>query len=131
MTDCARATVEAMTASGVTRLTIVSSALLFPESGLFFDFFRWVLRHHVRDLREMEQLVTTSGLAWTIARPPRLTNSSNGNFRALREALPPGIPATSFRSVAAFLLDAAERQCHICEVVGLAQGRANELALAS
>src|SRR5437899_4478330 len=37
--DSARATVEAMAASGVTRLAIVSAAVLFPENGLFFDFF--------------------------------------------------------------------------------------------
>ena len=32
--DCARATVDAMAASGVTRLGIVSAAVLFPEKGV-------------------------------------------------------------------------------------------------
>src|SRR6266566_3367734 len=40
LTDCARATVDAMTASGVARLAIVSAAVLFPEKGVYFRFFR-------------------------------------------------------------------------------------------
>jgi uncharacterized protein YbjT (DUF2867 family) len=131
MADCARAAVDAMIASNVARLAIVSSAVLFPEEGLFFEFFRWVLQHHARDLRAMEDIVRASRLTWTIARPPRLTNSPNANFRALPNALPSGSRAMSFRSVAAFLLDAVEHRSHINEIVGLAQGRPNELAVAS
>ncbi len=116
--DCARATVQAMAATGITRLAIVSAAVLFPEKGLFFAFFRWFLRHHARDLRAMESIVQTSGLAWTIARPPRLTKSNEANFRALPGALPPG-RAMSFRSVAAFMLDAVEHRSHVAEIVGL------------
>jgi putative NADH-flavin reductase len=119
LTDCARATVQAMTASGVPRLAIVSAAVLFPEKGLYFAFFRWLTRHHARDLRGMETLVRASDLAWTIARPPRLTKATDASFRAARDALPPGSRPMSFRSVAAFLLDAVERRSHIAEVVGL------------
>jgi putative NADH-flavin reductase len=119
LTDCARATLEAMAASDVSRLAIVSAAVLFPEKGLYFAFFKWFLRHHARDLREMEDLVKASRLAWTIARPPRLTNSSEVKFRAVRNALPPGSRAMSYRSVAAFMLEAVERRSHVIEIVGL------------
>jgi putative NADH-flavin reductase len=119
LTDCGRATVEAMAASGVARLAIVSAAVLFPEKGLFFAFFRWLLRHHARDLCSMEAIVQASDLAWTIARPPRLTKSPDAGFRALRGALPPGSRAMSHRAVAAFMLDAVERRSHINEIVGL------------
>jgi len=121
VTDCARAAVEAMTASGVARLVIISAAILFPEKGFYFAFFRWLTKHHARDLRSMEDVVQKSGLAWTIARPPRLTNSPNTSYRALRGALPPGSRAMSFRAVAAFMLDSVEHRSHIGEVVGLAQ----------
>ena len=119
LTDCARATVEAMTAGGVARLAIVSAAVLFPMKGFYFAFFRWLTKHHAHDLCSMEDIVRASGLAWTIARPPRLTQSPEASFRALRDALPPGSRAMSFRSVAAFMLDAVERRAHVTEVVGL------------
>ena len=59
LTDCARATVEAMTGSGVARLAIVSAAVLFPVKGVYFAFFRWLTKHHARDLRAMEDIVRT------------------------------------------------------------------------
>jgi uncharacterized protein YbjT (DUF2867 family) len=120
--DCARATVEAMAATGVGRLAIVSAAVLFPEKGLYFAFFRWLIRHHARDLTAMEDIVRSSGLDWTIVRPPRLTRSMEASFRALSSALPPGSRAMSFRSVAAFMLDAVERRSYVDEVVGLGRG---------
>ncbi|MGJ5816030.1 NAD(P)-dependent oxidoreductase [Paludibaculum fermentans] len=127
LTDCARATIEAMRAGGVGRLGIVSAAVLFPEKGLYFAFFKWLLRHHAQDLRAMEELVRASGLAWTIARPPRLTKSADEGFRALDGALPPGSTAMSYRSVAAFLLDSVEQRLHIETVVGLGRGVESEM----
>jgi putative NADH-flavin reductase len=121
LADCARATVDAMTATGVNRLVIVSAAVLFPEKGLFFAFFRWLLRHHARDLSAMEDIIKASTLAWTIARPPRLVKSPDTNFRALPDALPPGGRSMSFRAVAAFMLDAVERHSYVNQIVGLAQ----------
>jgi putative NADH-flavin reductase len=120
MTDSARATVEAMTTSGVTRLAILSAAVLFPEKGLFFAFFRWLLRHHARDLTAMEHIVRASRLAWTIARPPRLTNGATVRFRAQANAIPDGgSRSLSYRSVAAFMLDAIEQRSYVTEIVGL------------
>jgi hypothetical protein len=49
-----------------------------------------------------------------------LTNSDGASFKALRNRMPPGSRAMSYRSVAAFLLDAVERRSHISEIVGLA-----------
>lgn len=121
VTDCARATIAAMKERAVARLAIVSAAVLFPEKGLSFAFFRWLLQHHARDLGGMEDLVRGSGLAWTIARPPRLTKSSTISFNAAHDALPPGAPTVSFRSVAAFMLDTVEQGSHIGHIVGLAR----------
>jgi len=118
--DCARATVEAMTNSDVARLVIVSAAVLFPEKGLYFAFFRWLLKHHARDLRAMEGIVRASTLEWTIARPPRLKQSNDASVRAMHDAFPPGRRVMSYRSVASFMLDAVERHSHVRDVVGLA-----------
>jgi uncharacterized protein YbjT (DUF2867 family) len=121
VTDCARATVQAMARSGVARIAIISAAVLFPEKGLDFTIVRWILRHHVRDLRSMEDIVRTSGLAWTIARPPRLTKSSNARFRAVSGALPTGSRVVSYSSRAAVKLDSVEHRSHVAEIVGLGQ----------
>jgi putative NADH-flavin reductase len=119
LADCARATMEAMRVSGVSRLVIVSAAVLFPEKGLYFRFFRWLLKYHAHDLGAMENLVLASSLAWTIARPPRLTESMDERFLAVRDALPPGSRAMSFRSVAAFMVEAVEHRSYVSEIVGL------------
>jgi putative NADH-flavin reductase len=121
VTDCATATVEAMKAAGVKRLAILSAAVLFPQKGAFYAFFRWFLRHHARDLGAMEEVVQKSGLEWTIARPPRLTKSREIGFRAVRGGLPPRAFSASFRSVAAFMLEAVEQRSHSGEIVGLAR----------
>ena len=119
--DCAKATVGAMTKAGLGRLLLVSAAVLFPEKGLSFAFFRWFLQHIASDLRAAEEALQSSGLDWTIARPPRLTRSPEVTFRALSGGLPKGGSVTSFRAVATFLLDAAEQHGHSREIVGLAR----------
>jgi putative NADH-flavin reductase len=123
MSELGASTVAAMALAGVRRLGIVSAAVLFPEKGPLFAFFRWVLRHHARDLRSMEEVVRTSDLEWTIARPPRLTRGRGEGFRAADGQLPRGGGlAMSFRAVAAFLLDAVEKHAHVDQVVGLSRG---------
>jgi putative NADH-flavin reductase len=123
MAEFATSTVGAMKAASINRLGIVSAAVLFPEKGLYFAFFRWFLRHHARDLTAMESLVRATPLDWTIARPPRLVASPDDRYRGAREALPvPGSRSMSFRSVAAFLLDCVAQRTHVREVVGLASG---------
>jgi putative NADH-flavin reductase len=118
--ECAASTVAAMTRAGVSRFFLVSAATLFPERGLRFAFFRWVLAHQIRDLVAAEQIVRATDLEWTIARPPRLTQSPGEGYHSATDAFPDGAFAMSFRAVAAFMVDAAERRAHVREVVGLA-----------
>ncbi len=118
--ECAASTVAAMTRAGVRRLVLVSAAVLFPEKGLRFAFFRWLLTHVMRDLGAAEQIVRATSLDWTIARPPRLIARSDERYRTTRDALPAGGFSMSFRAVAAFMLDAVEHRTHVREIVGLA-----------
>jgi putative NADH-flavin reductase len=118
--ECAASTVAAMTRSGVTRLVLVSAAALFPEKGLRFAFFRWLLTHIMRDLGTAEEIVRATPLDWTIARPPRLIERPDEAYRSRRDALPVGGFSMSFRAVAAFMLDAVEQHTHVHEIVGLA-----------
>jgi len=119
--ECAASTVAAMGESGVNRLVLVSAAVLFPQKGMLFALFRTLLRHIARDLRAAEDVVRSNSLHWTIARPPRLTNASDGAYRAVRDALPAKAFSMSFRAVAAFMVDAAEQGTFIRETVGLAR----------
>ncbi len=118
--ECAASTVAAMTRAGVRRLVLVSAAVLFPEKGIRFAFFRWLLTHVMHDLDAAEQIVRATSLEWTIARPPRLTKRSEERYRTTRDALPTGGFSMSFRAVAAFMLDAVEHRAHLHEIVGLA-----------
>lgn len=118
--ECAASTVAAMTKTGVNRLVLVSAAVLFPQKGLVFAFFRRLLKYIARDLKAAEEIVRGTPLEWTIARPPRLTNGSDASYRAERDALPVKGFSMSFRGVAAFMLDAVEQHTYLRQVVGLA-----------
>jgi putative NADH-flavin reductase len=120
--DCAATTVAAMTRAGIQRLVLVSAAVLFPMKGLMYGFFRWVLTHIARDLGSAEEIVRSTALDWTIARPPRLIDGSGEQYQASRDALPIGPLSMSFRAVAAFMLDAVEQHSHVREIVGLGKG---------
>jgi putative NADH-flavin reductase len=117
--DCAASTVAAMTRAGVPRLVLLSAAVLFPEKGLTYAFFRWFLQHIARDLGAAEHIVRATPLEWTIARPPRLIETSDEGYHSALDALPPGPLSMSFRSVAAFMLDAAAQHEHVRQLVGL------------
>jgi putative NADH-flavin reductase len=119
--ECAASTVAAMTKTGVDRIVLVSAAVLFPEKGITFAFFRWLLKHISRDLETAEDIVRSTPFDWTIVRPPRLTNSPDVKFRVLRDALPRNGSVASFRSVATFMVDTVEQRSHVRELVGLAK----------
>jgi putative NADH-flavin reductase len=121
MTDCGVALVKVMQQARVERLAISSAAVLFPGEGLFYAFFRWLLKHHARDLSGMEAAVRGSDLAWTIARPPRLVQSGSLDYRHAVNELPSGGTSMHYRAVAAFLLEAVEQGRHVREIVGIAR----------
>jgi uncharacterized protein YbjT (DUF2867 family) len=121
MAESMASTVAAMKRAKVQRLAVVSAAVLFPMRGLFYAFFRWLLKHHAHDLSAMESVIQASDLRWTIARPPRLVRGPEAAPRIVVAGLPARARAISFRSVAAFLLDCVERENHVRQVVGLSE----------
>jgi putative NADH-flavin reductase len=96
-----RAIVEAMKATGVRRIVVVSAAPIgtVPSPGLpdppkhdpgdgifmrmlFSPLTKAVLRKHYADLARMEDVLRDSGLDWTVVRPPRLTDKAvTGRYR--------------------------------------------------
>lgn len=132
--DCARSTVEAMQATGVRRLLVVGVAVLFENDGVLSAIARRTfLRNVARDHAEMERIVSASGLDWTIARPPRLTNGAlTRAYGAADGRMPPGASLTISRAdVADFLLDELEHPAHLRRIVGLASVRAAVRAASS
>jgi putative NADH-flavin reductase len=108
-----RAAVEAMTATGVRRIVVMSSGTL-NRTGVGQPWFShrvltpvlWaVLREAYIDLERMERILRESGLDWTAVRPPRLTNTkAKGSYRDAVEAGPTGTTITR-ADVARAMLD--------------------------
>ncbi len=70
--------IAAMKATGVRRLLCLSANGLDPgpwwQQHLARPILWWAFKHSYSDLVKMEAAVTTSGLDWTILRPPRMTD---------------------------------------------------------
>ena len=118
----AASTVAAMRSTGVRRLLVVSAALLFPGGGPLVSVGRFLFRAHIRDTRAMEETVESSGLGWTVVRPPRLVDAPDPSYRAEVNALPSGMRVSawlSWKGTAAFLLDSVERGRYLEQMVGI------------
>src|SRR5213076_2420275 len=114
--DSALATTRAMNRSGVKRLVVLSAAAHFP--GIPNRIASFIMRNHMRDSLTMEQIVQASGLDWTIARPPRLTQEQYTTYRSREDAAPRIGFSLSRKAVAAFMLDAIEQRKHVRKIVG-------------
>src|SRR5258705_8373257 len=122
----ADSTVAAMQAAGVRRLLVVSAAVLFDDLGLAGTILRRTLLRNVGDDSiAMERIVVASALDWTIARPPRLTNSPRTGHYDVENGHLPGRSAfasISRADVADFLLGEIQHNAHIHEIVGITAG---------
>ncbi len=117
--DSALALTRAMSRAGVARLLVLSAAAHFP--GLPNRVASFVMRDQMRDSLAMEKIVRASGLDWTIARPPRLTEGESSTYRSQEGAPPRKGFSIARKAVAAFMLDAIEQRKHSHKIVGLAK----------
>jgi putative NADH-flavin reductase len=117
--DSSLATTRAMQRSAVKRLVVLSAAAHFP--GIPNRIVSFILRNHMRDSLAMEKVVQDSGLDWTIARPPRLTQEQYATYRSREGAAPSRGFSLSRKAVAAFMLDAIEQKKHVRKIVGIAK----------
>ena len=117
--DSALATTRAMNRSGVKRLMVLSAAAHFP--GIPNRIASFIMRNHMRDSRAMEAIVQATGLDWTIARPPRLTQEDYVTYRSRENAAPRMGFSVSRKAVAAFMLEAIEQKKHFHQIVGIAK----------
>jgi putative NADH-flavin reductase len=117
--DSALAVTSAMQRSGVRRLVVLSAAAHFR--GIPNRIVSFILRNHMRDSLAMEKVVQDSGLDWTIARPPRLTQEQYATYRSREGAAPRRGFSLSRKAVAAFMLDTIEQKKHFQKIVGIAK----------
>ncbi len=117
--DSARGIIQAMQRTGVQRLLVVSSALLYPKlGGLLGDLARFTLRNALADARTMEALILATDLDWTIVRPPRLTDAKPAARYRVSDG-PPRAGSIARADLARCLLDAASETAYSRKVVGV------------
>lgn len=114
---------SAMPLAAVRRVIVESVAFLFKDSIIppAYLLGRLLFPAVVADASAMEQLFQESGLAWTIVRPPELTDRPyTGKYR-VREGHLPGFGFKISRAdVADYMIKAAENRSSVCKIVGIA-----------
>ncbi|MES9540325.1 NAD(P)H-binding protein [Actinomadura sp. NPDC000600] len=128
--DSTRGIVEAMRAGGTERFVLTSASGLHAGPG-DDPLTRFLvkplvlgplLKHAFNDMRAAEALTRDSGLAWTIVRPPRLTDGpGNGRYRKAADRNVLGGLSMARSDLATALLDIAGEPStagHVISVAG-------------
>lgn len=112
----------AMPKAGVKRVVVESVAFLFKDSIIppAYLLGRLLFPGIVADASGMEELFQNSGLEWTIARPPELTDKPyTGKYRVREGHLPRFGFNISRSDVADFMIKAAENRSSLGKIVGI------------
>jgi len=112
----------AMPKAGVKRVVVESVAFLFKDSIIppAYLLGRLLFPGIVADASGMEELFQNSGLEWTIARPPELTDKPyTGKYRVREGHLPRFGFKISRSDVADFMIKAAENRSSLGKIVGI------------
>ena len=116
--DAASALVEALPQSGVRRLLVMSTALLFPHSGFTSAALRTLVGGMVRQARLMESRIMSSSLDWTIVRTGFLKDGADDGV-SLAVGAPAQGRAVSRAAVARILLSEALKPEHSRAILGV------------
>ncbi|GAA4418267.1 NAD(P)H-binding protein [Georgenia halophila] len=126
--DATRAILEAMTATSVRRLVVVSAAGFHTEGDDPFTksiakpIIGRILRHQFADMRAMEALVTASPTDWTIMLPPKLNDGRlMAQYRSARDKTVPRGFNISRADLAHAVLDVLEDPTAIRTTVAVAR----------
>ncbi len=121
LSDFAAALTRAMQQAAIRRVVIVSTAFLFKDAivppGHFFG--RLLFPGVVKDATAMEQIISGSGLDWTLVRAPQLTDKPHtGTYRIRDGHLPVFGFKISRADVADLCLRAVEDPTSIRKILG-------------
>lgn len=113
---------HAMEDARIRRVMVLSVAFLFKDSIIPPAYLagRLFFRDTVIGAEVMEEIFMKSGLEWTIARPPRLTDGPyTGTYRIRQGHLPRFGFTISRADVADYMLRAVEKRLDVGKIVGL------------
>jgi putative NADH-flavin reductase len=118
--DFGRTLVEALRSAAIDRFIHVSSALLFSDGGIPIKVMANTLFRNVcADHHDCDVALAQPDLAWTLVRPPRLTNGPHtGRTRIASGHLPKGGFTVSRADVAAFMLQETTAPRFVRQIVG-------------
>ena len=116
--------VEAAWETGLKRVLVTSTALLFREQTVTGRILRLLVPNIVRSATRMEDALRTSTLNWTSARPGFLNDGNEIRYRALKGRLSKDGTSVPRLALAAFLIDALEDPETERSVYGVSKARA-------
>lgn len=117
--DSAAAIVAAMRATGVKRVLVTSTALLFPPSGVFDRVLRMIAKNNQNAAAVMEATIRDADLDYTFARPGFLSDGDDPGYMVKQGAKQSGGRSVSRLALANFLVTELERPAHMRQIVGL------------
>ncbi len=115
----ASAIVKAAHNTGVERILVTSSALLFPRRSLMEKILPLIVPNIVSNATRMEEILRDSPIRWTVARCGFLTDKEETEYRAEQGKLPTKGSSVSRQSLAHFLIDAVQRSETTRQVFGV------------
>lgn len=124
LTRFAPVLIGAMREAAVDRLVIVSVAFLFRDAVMpqAYLFGRLFFRSVMDDAAAMENVVTASGLNWTLVRPPQLTDApASGKYRVREGHLPVFGFKISRADVAEYMIQSIADPGSRYKIIGLAR----------
>lgn len=104
----AEAIVDAASDVGLQRVLVTSTALLFHEQTRLGRILRTIVPNVVRSAARMEEVLETSGLDWTCARPGFLNDDDQTRYKTMKAGPVQDGTSVSRRALAQFLIDAIE-----------------------
>jgi putative NADH-flavin reductase len=119
--DAAIAMLDALQRTGVRRYLIVSGALLFPSRNPFVLLLKRIMADKLADARATENAVSAANVDWTIVRPPHLREGDRSKKYRIETGVHPVLTwGLQFRDLAGCLLDLAEGEGYLRQVIGVA-----------
>lgn len=117
--DSSAAIVEAMQATGLKRVLVTSTALLFPPSKIVDQVVRLIARNNLKAAGLMEERMCSAGLDWAFARTGFLTDGDERSYKKAAGAMPDGGGSISRLALAEFLATELKQSNHVGDVVGV------------